>query len=223
MDTLRISLDTKAKVKVGAFSRGGRSRGRCAVQALDHDMAPQAVLVPLGILEIQRGPVLIDQPWLLFGHSRETADFIADGLSQWWTERRTVHQGVRRLQIELDNGPEIASSRTQFMKRMVNLADDSGLEIELVYLPPYHSKYNPIERFWGILEQHWNGVLLNTTDTVLRWAETVTWRNVSPIVRETTATYECGIKLTRSQLRPISDRLIRSETIRKWSLTITPA
>ena len=185
-------------------------------------MAPQAILVPLGILEIQRGPMSIDQPWLLFGHSRETADFIADGLSQWWRERRTVHQGVRRLQIELDNGPEIASSRTQFMKRMVEFTDHSGLEIELVYLPPYHSKYNPIERFWGILEQHWNGVLLTTTDTVLRWAETVTWRNVSPIVRETTATYERGIKLTRSQLRPISDRLIRSKTIRKWSLTITP-
>jgi len=55
--------------------------------------------------------------------------------------------GVRKLQIELDNEPEISSSRTQFMKRLVEFADRTGLEIELVYLPPYHSKYNPIERF----------------------------------------------------------------------------
>jgi transposase len=26
--------------------------------------------------------------------------------------------------------------------------------------PPDHSKYNPIERCWGILENHWNGTLL---------------------------------------------------------------
>jgi transposase len=31
----------------------------------------------------------------------------------------------------------------------------------LVYYPPYHSKYNPIERCWSALERKWNGVLLN--------------------------------------------------------------
>jgi transposase len=28
-----------------------------------------------------------------------------------------------------------------------------------VYYPPYHSKYNPIERCWGVLEVYWNGEL----------------------------------------------------------------
>jgi hypothetical protein len=32
------------------------------VNALDHDVAPNAVLVPLGILELNRGPVPIHQP-----------------------------------------------------------------------------------------------------------------------------------------------------------------
>jgi len=35
-----------------------------------------------------------------------------------------------------------------------------------VYYPPYHSKYNLIERCWGILENHWNGTLLNSVHTV---------------------------------------------------------
>ncbi|NRB09761.1 MAG: hypothetical protein HRU34_23665, partial [Richelia sp.] len=26
-----------------------------------------------------------------------------------------------------------------------------------LYYAPYHSKYNPIEGCWGILDQHWNG------------------------------------------------------------------
>jgi hypothetical protein len=33
-ETLRISIDTKATVNVGKYSRGGRSRGRKAVKAL---------------------------------------------------------------------------------------------------------------------------------------------------------------------------------------------
>ncbi len=50
---------------------------------------------------------------------------------------------------------------------MVEFADWSGLEIRLVYYPPYHSKYNPIERCWSALEKKWNGVLLTCLKVVL--------------------------------------------------------
>jgi hypothetical protein len=185
-------------------------------------MAPDAVLIPFGILELNCGPVAINQLWLLFGHSRQTSDFIADGLDQWWGERKTAHPGITRLQIELDNGPEIASCRTQFMKRLVSFADRHRLEIELVYLPPYHSKYNPVERCWGILEQHWNGTLLDSVETALRWAGTMNWRTVSPIIRETKTLYERGVRLTRKAFQPFAARLIRSTTLPKWSVVIQP-
>jgi transposase len=220
---LRISIDTKAKVKVGAFCRGGQARGAAPVQALDHDMSPEALLVPFGVLEMNRGPVPIQQPWLLFGRSKETSDFIADGLERWWDERKVVHPGVRRLHIELDNGPEISSSRTQFMKRLVAFADRHQVVIELAYLPPYHSKYNPIERCWGILERHWNGALLSCIAVVLLWAATMTWRKKFPLIREVTTIYERGVRLTKTEFRPVAQRLIRCKTLPKWSLTIRPA
>jgi transposase len=209
-------------VKVGDFSRGGEARGGEAVKALDHDMRPEATLVPFGVLELNRGAVPIHQPWFLFGHSRETSDFLADGLDLWWNERKVVHGGVRRLHIELDNGPEVASSRTQFLNRMVAFADRHRVTVELVYLPPYHSKYNPIERCWGILERHWDGALLSSVADVVRWAGTMTWRGLRPIVRETTAVYERGVRLTKTVFRPIAARLTRSPTLPKWSLTIRP-
>jgi Rhodopirellula transposase DDE domain len=185
-------------------------------------MSPEALLVPFGVLELNRGHVAIQQPWILFGHSKETSDFIADGLEQWWNERKAIHLGVNRLHIELDNGPEISSSRTQFMKRLVEFVDRHKVEVELVYLPPYHSKYNPIERCWGILEQHWSGALLHSVAVVLLWASTMTWRNIHPLVREVTTIYERGVRLTKTAFRPISKRLIRSQTLPKWSLTIRP-
>ena len=158
----------------------------------------------------------------LFGRSKETSDFIADGLDLWWNERKAIHPGVKRLHIELDNGPEIASSRTQFMKRLVEFADRHQVEIELAYLPPYHSKYNPVERCWGVLERHWNGAVLGTIAEALHWAGTMTWRKVRPLVRECVATYERGVRLTKAMFGPIAGRLIRSTTLPKWSLTIQP-
>jgi hypothetical protein len=145
-ETLRISLDTKAKVKIGEFSRGGVARGQESVRAADHDMHPDALLVPAGILEVDSNQLNI-----VFGTSRDTSDFVADCLELWWTNRQSAHLGVRRLLIDLDNGPEIASSRTQFMKRLVEFSDQHQLTLELAYYPPYHSKYNRVERCWGIL------------------------------------------------------------------------
>ena len=89
------------------------------MKALDHDMTREALLVPFGVLELTRGAGPIHHPWFLFGHSRETSDFLADGLEAWWRERKAVHSGVTRLHVELDNGPEVASNRTQFLKRVV--------------------------------------------------------------------------------------------------------
>lgn len=207
---------------IGPFSRRGRARGTSPVKACDHDFRPQAILAPFGVLELSRGETEIQQLWLAFGRSRETSDFILDVLELWWSERRAAHPGVRRLQIELDNGPELGSSRTQFLKRLQEFADRHALEIELVYFPPYHSKYNPIEHCWGALEQHWNGTLLETIATALSWAGTMTWKGLRPIVRELTGTYERGVRVTGAAFRTIAARCERSATLPKWSVKIKP-
>ncbi|MFW5693049.1 MAG: ISAzo13-like element transposase-related protein, partial [Thermoguttaceae bacterium] len=87
----------------------------------------------------------------------------------------------------------------------------------------YHGKYNPIERCWGVLEQHWNGTLLSSIETALSWAATMTWHGTQPIIHRIEGIYERGVRLTRSAFRPIAGRLVRSGTLPKWSLHITPA
>lgn len=62
---LRISLDAKATVAIGAFSRGGRSRIK--VKGLDHDFKPESKLTPFGIF-LPEG----DELYLYFTASRIT-------------------------------------------------------------------------------------------------------------------------------------------------------
>ena len=180
-------------------------------------MGPEAILVPAGILEVD-----CDQLNVIFGTSRDNADFVADCIEHWWSKRSDCYRQIEKLVINLDNAPEINSSRTQFMNRLVQFVDRTGLSLELAYYPPYHSKYNPIERCWGILEQHWNGTLLTSIEVALRWAKSMTWRGVSPIVDLLERTYNSGVKLNKQEFRPIAKRLNRSVKLGKWHLTIDP-
>ena len=105
---------------------------------------------------------------------------------------------------------------------MLEFADSNGLVIELVYYPPYHSKYNSVERCWGILEQHWNGAILSSREAVLGWAQTMTWKGISPIVRLTETVYAKGVRLSRKAMQQLESRLCRLPPLGKWSVAIFP-
>ena len=97
-----------------------------------------------------------------------------------------------------------------------------NLEIELIYYPPYHSKYNPVERCWGILEMHWNGTLLDTVEKALGWAKTMTWKGTQPVVQLLERVYPTGVRLTQAALKPFAERVGRSKTLSRWSASIHP-
>jgi len=215
-DMLRLSLDTKASVKIGLFSRGGRNWVKVA--AADHDFKPQATLTPFGIL-LPRYQDL----FLYFAVSKVTSDFMVDVLQQWWTHTRHRFPKVRTLLINQDNGPENHSRRTQFLKRIIGFGQSQGLTIRLAYYPPYHSKYNPIERCWGILENHWSGVLLDEIPTALRFARTMTWHGKHPLVQLIRKSYRKGVTLTAAEMRQLEAQVQRLPGLEKWFVDIPPS
>lgn len=140
----------------------------------------------------------------------------------WWEKNRVNYLHINELAINLDNGPNSASGRTQFIRRMTEFSERTGLRIRLIYYPPYHSKYNPIERCWGILEEHWNGEVLDSISKAVNWARTMTWKGINPVVQLVEKSYKKGIRLTKKEMRPYEDKIIRSRTLPKWSVIIEP-
>ena len=210
-------MDTKATLHVGEYSRGGQSRGQTAVEALDHDMYPKEKLVPGGILEPVSG-----KSFLFFGNSNKTSDFMVDGLLLWWEERKQSLSHVKRLVINIDNGPECSGRRSQFLYRMSEFANSTGLVIRLIYYPPYHSKYNAIERYWAGLEKSWNGYLLDSVATVLNRARNFTWRGMQAIASLLETVYEKGVKICGKEKDDLENRLLRSPDLRWWDIAIYP-
>ena len=180
-------------------------------------MCTKEKLVPGGILEPVTG-----RPFLFFGTSYKTSDFMADGIFLWWEERKLELSGLKELFINSDNGPECNGHRSQFLLRMTEFADMSGLRVRLVYYPPYHSKYNAIERYWAGLERSWNGYLLNTVDTVLNRASNFIWKGMRTVARLLDEPYEKGVKVSGDEKIELEQRLQRSSDLKWWDITITP-
>ena len=212
-DTLRISIDAKATVNIGPFSRRGKSRTK--TEAADHDFKPEATLTPFGIFVPQE-----DDLWLYMARSKITSDFIVDRLEQWWREVRPRFLNVKTLVINLDNGPENHSRRTQFLKRIVAFAQESGLRDQLAHDPPYHSKYNPIERCWGVLEMHWNGSLLDSIEAVLGFARSMTWEGKHPEVVLIETPYSKGVRVGKKEMEELESRVVRLPSLEKWFVEI---
>ncbi len=199
---LRVSMDAKATVKVGPFSRGGKSRVR--VQAADHDFQPEATVTPVGIFLPASDELFIYQVT-----SRVTSDCLVDRLGQWWETVRPRFAQITTLVLNLDNGPENHSHRTQFMARLVDFVAQYGISVRLAYYPPYHSKYNAIERCWGILELHWNGALLDSLEAVQAYSASMTWKGIHPLVEVVTTTYHTGVTLTKQAMARVDAQLHR--------------
>jgi len=148
--------------------------------------------------------------------------------SYWFTQLSGMaglldkHCAIKQQVINLDNGPNNSGQRTQFLKRLTAFADKYDLEIVLVYYPPYYSKYNPIERCWGILESHWNATLLDTLEVTVQWAKSMTWKGISPSVEVLETLYKKGVTIAKKAFQPIADRIIRDPLLPKYCLTIQP-
>ena len=212
---LRLSIDAKATVLVGLLSRGGYNRVK--IKALDHDFRPQQTVTPVGIFLPQ-----FNETYLFLMTSPVTSDVLVDCLREVWLMLKARFPRVKTLVLNQDNGPECHSRRTQWMKRLTQLADEFQLSLQLAYYPPYHSKYNPIERVWGVLENYWRGSLLDTLTTVFHFAQNMTYNRIHPVVKIVETIYHTGVKLSQKAMANLEKRFERLPGLEKYFVRISP-
>lgn len=185
------------------------------VRALDHDYKPDGKATPLGLLLPDH-----DELSIAVCTSKVTSDCIVDTIEQWWIENKVRFPEVDTLVLLQDNGPENSGRRSQFLYRIVQFVEHHHVNVRLAYYPPYHSKYNPVERCWGALEQHWNGALLDTVEAVVGYAQSMTWKQEHPVVRLVTQTYESGVRVSKQAMKAVERRLSRLPQLPSWFIDI---
>ena len=210
-----ISIDDKNRKKIGNISDNGYSWFKR--QSLDHDTNFNCTVVPFGILDLKT-----NETFVYCNKGSSTANFKVDCIEQYLINKKEIFD-IKRLIIFLDNGPENSSRRTLWIKCLIDLAKKYNVSIELVYYPPYHSKYNPIERYWARLQLSWSGLIINTVDKLIETINKVNWKGVNTQATLVNKEYKKGISIEKDELKILERKHVyREEGIEKWSLVITP-
>ena len=210
-DTALISIDTKDKVLIGPYSRKGNSR--VEIKACDHELTNRC-LIPFGILDIKSS-----QTYFFNFKNKPTSEAICNCIEDYIIQ----NERYAKIDILLDNGPDNSGVRTAFLVGLIKIVNKYKKTIELIYYPPYHSKYNPIERIWARVENYWNGMLITSENKCNKIMENITWKEVKAKVKFITKEYEKGVKYSKEEMAKFEEtNIVRDEKLKKWSIVITP-
>jgi hypothetical protein len=135
-------MDARATVKGGPFARGGKRR--VETRAVDHDVQPAAPVTPVGMF-LQASDALFFSAVT----SNVTSACLVDRLIEWWERDRERFPHIKTLLMNVDNGPEHHRRRTRCMQRLLECVERDQITVRLASYPPYHRRYNPVERCWG--------------------------------------------------------------------------
>jgi hypothetical protein len=73
---------------------------------------------------------------------------------------------------------------------------------------------------WGVLENYWNGEILDSKEKVLGMARSMTYNGINPIVTLVEGEYIAGVKLDKAEMVSYEKKIIREPNLEKWFVTI---
>jgi hypothetical protein len=215
-----ISVDTKKKELVGNFRNGGREYRPAGSpeQVRVHDFVDPELgrAAPYGVYDIA-----VDKGWVSVGIDHDTAAFAVNAIRCWWTNMgRERYADAHTLTITADGGGSNGSRVRLWKVELQKLADELGLTIVVLHLPPGTSKWNKIEhRLFSFISRNWRGRPL------------VDYRTIVELIGATTSTagltvrcqldenlYPAGVKISDAEMAELN--IIRDTFHGEWNYTI---
>ena len=221
-----ISVDTKKRELVGQFKNGGREWEPVGepVEVDVHDFPGDAVGValPYGIYDMAA-----NTGWVNVGTDHDTAVFAAESVRRWWRHvGADAYPSATRLLITADSGGSNGARLRLWKAELARFADETGLAVTVLHLPPGTSKWNKVEhRLFSHITMNWRGRPLSSHDVVVQTIAATTTRtglNVKAMLDENT--YPTGLRITDTQMRQLLHRHItRHEFHPDWNYDVHPA
>lgn len=221
-DQPAISVDTKKKELVGDFKNGGREYRPAGapepVRVHDFVIPELGRAAPYGIYDIAD-----DKGWVSVGIDHDTAAFAVNAIRSWWmTMGRDRYPHAQTLTITADGGGSNGSRVRLWKVELQKLADELGLTIVVLHLPPGTSKWNKIEhRLFSFISRNWRGRPL------------IDYRTIVELIAATTSTagltvrcqldenlYPAGVKISDAEMAALN--IQRNDFHGEWNYSIKP-
>ncbi len=220
-----LSVDTKKRELVGDFKNAGREWEPTGepVEVGVHDFPGDAVGValPYGVYDMGA-----NTGWVNVGTDHDTACFAVESIRRWWRQvGADAYPKARRLLVTADGGGSNGSRLRLWKAELARFADETGLAVTVVHLPPGTSKWNKVEhRLFSHITLNWRGRPLTSHEVVVQTIAATTTRTgltVKAVLDE--GTYPTGLRITDRQMRELLRRhIIRHEFHGDWNYDVQP-
>lgn len=221
-DQPAISVDTKKKELVGTFKNGGREwRPQGSPETVRvHDFIDPKLgrAAPYGVYDIAA-----DKGWVSVGIDHDTAAFAVNAIRSWWRAMGCQrYPKARSLTITADGGGSNGSRVRLWKVELQKLADELGLTIAVLHLPPGTSKWNKIEhRLFSFISRNWRGRPLVDYRTIVELIGATTSSTGLTVRCELDQTlYPAGVKVSDADMHRLN--IVPDAFHGEWNYTITP-
>jgi hypothetical protein len=216
-----ISVDTKKKENIGNFKNNGSTWERTSRPVNDHDFPSDAIAkgIPRGLYDVNK-----NTGFVFVGTSHDTPEFAVDSIDAWWNKIGSKeYKKAEHLLILADSGGSNAAKSTMWKYHLQKtICNPYNLSVTVCHYPVGASKWNPIEhRLFGPISKNWEGIPLNTLETVLKYIRTtVTKTGLKVMALLSRKKYETGQKMTKEQAKELNVNY--HNNLPNWNYTIKP-
>ncbi len=217
-----ISVDAKKRELVGNYKNNGTdwfpSGSPAKVNAYDFLTDAEGVAIPYGVYDMS-----LNKGWVNVGITKDTAEFAVQSIKNWWYKMGVYyHNQATSLMITADGGGSNSSKAKLWKYELQNLANETGMSIEVVHFPPGTSKWNKIEHhLFSYISKNWRGKPLVSYEVIVQLiASTKTNKGLQVECEMDESNYKTGIKISKKQMKEIN--IERNSFHGEWNYTIWP-
>ena len=138
-----LSIDTKKKELLGRFERSGVAWTDTQLPAWDHDFPSSSwgKVIPYGVYDLAQ-----NEAFVYLAKGADTGELACVAISRWWHRMGKKNYDPRSPMLLLaDCGGSNGYRVPLFRQQLFRLAQKLSRSIRVCHLPPYCSKYNPID------------------------------------------------------------------------------
>ena len=215
-----LSIDTKKKELLGKFHRSGPAWTNGRVRAWDHDFLSSSwgKVIPYGVYDVARNESLV-----YLAQGADTGQLAVDAVRRWWYRLgKWQYPMDAPLLLLADCGGSNGYRVPLFREQLQHLANRLGKAIRVCHLPPYCSRYNPIDhRLFCHISRSLQSVMLRSIDIIREAIDrTTTHQGLRVVTELARKLYPSGIKASPEYLK--QETVIRDEVLPQLNYSFEP-
>ena len=215
-----LSIDTKKKELLGRFHRSGPAWCNTELSCWDHDFPSFSwgKVIPYGVYDVVRNESL-----MYLAQGFDTGQLAVEAVRRWWYRLGKWNYAVGSpLLILADCGGSNGYRVPLFREQLQQLSNTLQAPIRVCHLPPYCSKYNPIDhRLFCHVSRSLKALILQSIDVVRQAIGSTTTRTGLKVVTELARKlYPKGVKASQEYLQ--CETVIRDKQLPKINYVFQP-